>query len=200
MLCSYRTQGRGSDALAFLTRTTAESNPMIQADRVLSTPPTNTPVDTTRRRFLTVAAIGSMVGAGSLAFAAAAPNDLPKAVTVPPAVAIAEHDPVFGLIDAHRKADRDHEAALDDQDRLERIGDDAAADIASEASCHAAFKAFDVLLAAAATTLPGIVAKLAYLQDIANRDAWMFTDRPDAAIHLLEGFAASIANVWRVQS
>jgi hypothetical protein len=200
MLCSYRTQGRGSDALAFLTRTTTESNPMIQADRVLSTPPTNTPVDTTRRRFLTVAAIGSMVGAGSLAFAAAAPNDLPKAVTVPPAVAIAEHDPVFGLIDAHRKADRDHEAALDDQDRLERIGDDAAADIASEASCHAAFKAFDVLLAAAATTLPGIVAKLAYLQDIANRDAWMFTDRPDAAIHLLEGFAASIANVWRVQS
>jgi hypothetical protein len=200
MLCSYRTQGRGSDALAFLTRTTTESNPMIQADRVLSTPPTNTPVDTTRRRFLTVAAIGSMVGAGSLAFAAAAPNDLPKAVTVPPAVAIAEHDPVFGLIDAHRKADRDHEAALDDQDRLERIGDDAAADIASEASCHAAFKAFDVLLAAAATTLPGIVAKLAYLQDIANRDAWMFTDRPDAAIDLLEGFAASIANVWRVQS
>jgi len=173
---------------------------MIQADRVLSTPPTNTPVDTKRRRFLTVAAIGSMVGAGSLAFAAAAPNDLPKAVTVPPAVAIAEHDPVFGLIDAHRKADRDHEAALDDQDRLERIGDDAAADIASEASCHAAFKAFDVLLAAAATTLPGIVAKLAYLQEIAHRDAWMLTDRPDAAIHLLESFAASVANVWAVLS
>jgi hypothetical protein len=29
---------------------------MTQADRVLSTPPTNTPVDTTRRHFLTVAA------------------------------------------------------------------------------------------------------------------------------------------------
>jgi hypothetical protein len=50
---------------------------MTQADRVHSTPPTNTPVDTTRRRFLTVAAIGSMVGAGSLAFAATAPNDVP---------------------------------------------------------------------------------------------------------------------------
>jgi hypothetical protein len=31
---------------------------MTQADSVLSTPPTNTPVDTTRRRFLAVAAVG----------------------------------------------------------------------------------------------------------------------------------------------
>src|SRR6267143_6541252 len=151
------------------------------------------PVDPTRRRFLITAAIGSVVGAGSLAAAAMAPNDVPQAVTVPLApgkpVSTSAPDPMFGMIEAHRKADRDHEAALDEQERLERIGDDAAADIASEASCHAAFKAFDVLLAAAATTLPGIVAKLAYLQDIANRDAWMFTDRPDAAIHLLEGFA-----------
>jgi hypothetical protein len=50
---------------------------MTQADSVHSTPPTNTPIDTTRRRFLTVAAVGSMIGAGSLAFAAAAPNDIP---------------------------------------------------------------------------------------------------------------------------
>jgi hypothetical protein len=56
-----------------------------------------------------------------------------------------------------------------------------------------------VLLAAAATTLPGLVAKLSYLQDIANREAWMLTDRPDAAILLLEGFAAAVMNVWRVQ-
>jgi hypothetical protein len=141
-----------------------------------------------------------MVGAGSLAFAAAAPNIVPQAITVRPEPAIAGHDPVFGLIEAHRKADRDHEAALDEQDRLERIGDHAAADLAGEASCHAAFKAFDVLLAAPAATLPGIRAKLFYLQDIANREAWMFTDRPDAAIHLLESFAASITHVWAVQS
>jgi len=53
---------------------------MTQADSVLSTPPTNTsaidhpmmfpPRDPTRRRFLTVAAVGSFVGAGSLALAA----------------------------------------------------------------------------------------------------------------------------------
>jgi hypothetical protein len=154
-----------------------------------------------RRAFLIVAAFASVAGAGSLAAAAMAPNDVPKVITVQLAPAIAGHDPVFGLIEAHRKADRDHEAALDEQERVERIGDEAAADLAGEASCHAAFKAFDVLLAAPAETLPGLVAKLYYLQSIAHRgDAWMLTDRPDAAIHLLEGFAASIANVMAVQS
>jgi hypothetical protein len=37
----------------------------------------------TRRRFLAVAAFASVAGAGSLAVAAMAPNDVPKAVTVP---------------------------------------------------------------------------------------------------------------------
>jgi hypothetical protein len=48
---------------------------MTRADRVLSTPPTNTPIDTNRRRFLAVAACASFVGAGSLAVAAAMPAD-----------------------------------------------------------------------------------------------------------------------------
>jgi hypothetical protein len=91
---------------------------------------------------------------------------------------------VFGLIEAHRKAGRDHEAALDEQERLERIGDKAA-DWVGEATCHAEFNALDVLLAAAATTLPGIVAKLAY--DIAKRDTWMFDDRTGSATRLIEG-------------
>jgi hypothetical protein len=69
-----------------------------------------------------------------------------------------------------------------------------------EAPCHVAFNAFDVLLAAPAATLPGIVAKLAYLQDIAKRDAWMFNDRDGSAILLIESFAASIANISTVQS
>jgi hypothetical protein len=65
--------------------------------------------------------------------------------------------------------------------------------LVGEAPCHAAFNGFDVLLAAPAATLPGIVAKLACLQDIAKRDA--FTDRPNAAILLLDGFAVSVPNV-----
>jgi hypothetical protein len=156
------------------------------------------PVDQTRRRFLAVAAVGSMVGAGSLAFAAAAPNDVPQAVTNASPSPV-QRDPMFGMIEAHRKADRDHEAALDEQERLEWIGDDAA-DSAAEASCHAAFKAFDALLSAAATTVPGILAQLAYLQEIAKREAWMFNDRADSAPRLIEGFAASIASIRAVLS
>jgi nitrous oxide reductase len=45
---------------------------MAKADRVYITPPTNTPVDTTRRRFLAIAAFASAAGAGSLAAAALA--------------------------------------------------------------------------------------------------------------------------------
>jgi hypothetical protein len=179
---------------------------MTQADRVF-TPPIRTsaidhpmmfpPRDPTRRRFLAVAAVASVVSAGTLAAAAARDPSVPAAVTVP---RDSTPDPVFGLIETHRKADRDFDAALDEQSRLERIGDEAAADLVGEAPCHAAFDAFDALLAAGATTLPGLVAKLAYLQDIAERDAWMFDDRTGCARRLIEGFAASIANVMAVQS
>ena len=44
-----------------------------------------------------MAAIGGMVGAGSLAFAAAAPNDVPLAVTVPQGA-----DPIYAVIERHR--------------------------------------------------------------------------------------------------
>jgi hypothetical protein len=83
---------------------------MAKADSVHSTPPTNTsaiehptmfpPRDPTRRRFLAVAAVASVVSAGSLAAAAMAP-DVPRAVTVP------NHgrpDPVYAAIEAHSKA------------------------------------------------------------------------------------------------
>ena len=57
-----------------------------------------------------------------------------------------------------------------------------------------------MLLAGPAATLPGILAKLAYLQDIAKREAWMFDDRPGSAILLIESFAASIPNISAVLS
>jgi hypothetical protein len=228
---------------------------MTQADRVLSTPPINTPVDPrrrfetlkdaednlreqgfklvpdtcnwiddagridagvypdgeayrieyreatpSRRRFLTVAAVASIASVGALTAAAMAPP-IPAAVTRPARRGAIraldgahQHDPVFGLIEAHRRANAAHESDLDEQTRLERLGDPVA-DSLGEQSCHAAFAAFDELLSGVATTVPGIVAQLAYLQDIATREAWMFTDRDDAAINLLKGFAASIANV-----
>jgi hypothetical protein len=95
---------------------------MTQADRVHSTPPTNTPVDTTRRRFLTVAAGASIAGAGSLAAAAMAP-DVPQAVTVPMSslpVPATLPDPAFALIaDKRAAADIAHGEAIDAQDEAE---------------------------------------------------------------------------------
>jgi hypothetical protein len=155
------------------------------------------PADPTRRRFLAVAAVASAVGAGSLAAAAAMGPSVPAAVTMP---RHSRPDPVFALIEAHRQAGLAHTAALVEQARLEQIGDNAAAWLVSEAPCHAEFNAFDALLSAAATTVPGIVAQLAYLQDIAEHDAWMFSDREDSATRLIKGFAASIANVMAVLS
>src|SRR5450432_3257295 len=118
---------------------------MTQADSVLSTPRTNTsaidhpmmfpPVDPTRRRFLAVAAVASAVSAGTLAAATAMDPSVPAAVTIP---RHSRPDPVFVLIEAHRKAGRDHEAALDEQNRLERIGDKTA-DWVAEAPCHAEY-------------------------------------------------------------
>jgi hypothetical protein len=183
---------------------------MTQADSVHSTPPTNTPVDKTRRRFLATVAGASAISVGSLAAGAiqiparpiAQPCLSAPSVSVTPSelVGFTVPDPVFWLIEAHRKAGRDHDAALVEQARLERIGDKAAAWVVSEAPCHTEFNACDALLSAAATTVPGIVAQLAYLQDIAERDAWRFNDREDSATMLLEGFAASIANVMAVPS
>jgi hypothetical protein len=180
---------------------------MAKADSVHSTPRTNSsaldhpmmfpPRDPTRRRFLTVAAVASVVSAGTLAAAAAMDPSVPAAVTVP------RHsgpDPVFGQIEAHRRASAAHGIALVEQARLEQIGDLDAAWSIAEQPCHDDFGAFDALLSAEAATVPGIVAKLAYLQDIAERDAWMFNDREDSATRLLKGFAASIANVLAVQS
>src|SRR6267143_7295897 len=123
---------------------------MAQADRVLSTPPTNTsaidrpmmfpPRDPTRRRFLATAAVASVVSARTLAATAAMDPSGPVAVTM------SRHstpDPVLGLIEAHRRASAAHRSALDEQARLEQIGDSAAAWLVSEAPCHAEFNAFD---------------------------------------------------------
>ena len=178
---------------------------MAKADSVLSTPPTNTsaidqpmmPRDPARRRFLTVTAIASVVSAGSLAATMVTAPSVLVAITISRQ---SRPDPVFGLIEAHRKAGCDHEAALVEQARLEQIGDNAAAWVVSEAPCHAEFYAFDALLSGVATTAPGLLAKLAYLQDIASRNAWIFSDRDDAAVRLLDGFAASVANVMAVRS
>jgi hypothetical protein len=99
---------------------------MAKADSVLSTPLTNTPVDTTRRRFLAVAAVASAVSAGTLAAAAAMDPSVPAAVTMP---RHSTPDPAFALIAEKLAADAAHGVAIDAQDEAEGAdgsGSDAA--------------------------------------------------------------------------
>jgi hypothetical protein len=72
---------------------------MTQADRVYSTPPTNTPVDPTRRHFLTVAAAGAVATVAGI----------PTAVGNPATPAV---DPIYAAIDRHRAEQQAYGDAL----------------------------------------------------------------------------------------
>jgi hypothetical protein len=134
---------------------------------------------TSRRAFLTVAAIGSVIGAGSLAFAAAAPNDVPKAMTVP------RHsvpDPAFALITHKQAADIAHGEAIDAQDEAdERSGfhsdESSEADDRCLVACRAV-NAIDWKLATTPpTTLAGVAAVLRFANEIEDGGMeWPSTD------------------------
>src|SRR5882672_8238483 len=137
------------------------------------------PVDPTRRRFLITAAIGSMVGAGSLAFAAAAPNDVPQAVTTP---RHGRPDPAFALIADKLAADIAHGEAIDVQDEADdRYGfhsdESSEADDRCLVACRAV-NAIDWKLATTPpTTLAGVVAVLRFANEIEDGGMeWPSTD------------------------
>jgi hypothetical protein len=66
----------------------------------------------------------------------------------------------------------------------------------AEAPCIAENEAFEIMLGAPATTVPGLLARLAYLQAIADgEESWMFEDRGGVALLLLDSFTASLKNV-----
>jgi hypothetical protein len=123
------------------------------------------PVVQSRRRFLSQSA-GMAAGGAVLALA-----------TIPPAPASAAPasplDPVFGLIAAHRAAGAAHLVALEEQARLEEIGDLGAGGI-SEGPCHAEMAAFNDLIETAPVTFAGLVAWSSYLDEI---EPWMFEER-----------------------
>jgi len=156
------------------------------------------PVDPTRRRFLAVAAVASAVGSGTLAAAAAMDPSVPAAVTMPRP---STPDPVFGLIEAHRKAHAAHVASLELQNRFERRYGSGHGNWISTKPCHDEDDAFVAMVEAPATSLPGLSAKLAYLQGLGSEfeTEWMIEDRADAGA-LVRSFAVSVANVMAVQS
>jgi hypothetical protein len=138
------------------------------------------PVDATRRHLLTIAAGG--------AFAAAIPTDGPMAT---PAI-----EPVFDLIEIHRKAHAAHMASLNLQNRFERRFGIGEGTWISEKPCHDEDDAFVAFVAAPATTLAGLLAKLAYFDELANEHEteWMIDERAQASV-LIDSFAASLKNI-----
>ena len=96
---------------------------MTQADSVHSTPPINTPIVTTRRRFLSTAA---GIAAAGTALALAAPP------------ARAATDPVFALIEAHRAAAAAWDGFLKAHGHLQQMPDE------EEALCDTAMGALSV--------------------------------------------------------
>jgi hypothetical protein len=175
---------------------------MIQANSVLSTPPKNTPTCNcmmclaeggnsphrirsamggapSRRRFLAIAAVGSVAGAGSLAIAAAAPNSVPAAVTTPPRP---RPDPALALIAEKLAADIAHGEAIDAQDEAdERSGfhsdESSEADDRCLVACRAV-NAIDWKLATTPpTTLAGVAAVLRFANEIEDGGMeWPSTD------------------------
>jgi hypothetical protein len=88
---------------------------MTQADRVLSTPPTNTsatnppgPVDPTRRRLLTVAAGGAVAA---------------MAISTTAQAAGSPADPIFAAIAAHQKAHATMQAAFAEHRQAHEVAD-----------------------------------------------------------------------------
>jgi hypothetical protein len=83
------------------------------------------------------------------------------------------------------------------QDRFERrFGVDDRSDEISERACNAEYDAFEALVAGVATTRPGLLAWLAYLQELdsAFETEWMIVDRLFVP-NLIKSFVASLENV-----
>jgi hypothetical protein len=147
---------------------------MTKANRVHSTPPTNTPVDPTRRRILSQAA-GIAAGGAALALA------------IPPARAA--DDPVFALIEAHRAADVALEATLAEKSRLEEAGqkyDDSLAEAAHEAEISALYD----LVEAVPATLAGVIASMTYIVGLTDGSYGRLGD--DEIVPLLANLAEAL--------
>jgi hypothetical protein len=152
---------------------------MTQADSVLSTPPTNAPIDTHRRRFLALAAGASVVSAGTLAAAAAMDPNVPAAVTTP---RHSRPDPAFALIAEKLAADVAHCEAIDAQDEAEPnegIDPDAAEEAFQRCcvACSVVNEADWRLATTPPTTLAGVAAVLRFANEIEDGGMeWPNTD------------------------
>jgi hypothetical protein len=166
---------------------------MTKADSVHSTPRTNTPTDTTRRRLITIAAGGAVAAA------------IPTAVlAAPPAV-----DPVFDLIAEKLAADAAHCRAIDAQGEFDERRDhssDAALEAQenSGAACHYVNEVDWKLATTLPTTLAGVAAVLRFANEIEDAGLeWPHTDTigPDGWHYQLRAtMAAAIEALIKAQA
>lgn len=141
---------------------------MTQADSVHSTPPTNTPIDTTRRRFLSQAAAVAAGGA-ALGVALPLPVSAGDSQRVP--------DPILGLIEAHKAARAGVYSAVDALNAVEDELFDEGLEIfrqskgdprrtrceaALSQACAAETDIACALVTERPTTMAGVLALLAY--------------------------------------
>jgi|ERR1700723_4456915 hypothetical protein len=132
------------------------------------------PADTTRRRFLTVAAAASVASVGTLAIAA-----MPAAVPYSTACPV---DPAFALIAEKLAADAAHGEAIDEQDEAESVHEygSAIVDEAQQRCCDAykvVNKADWRLATTPPTTLAGVAAVLRFANAIEDGGMeWPATD------------------------
>jgi hypothetical protein len=114
-------------------------------------------------------------------------HDLASAPTV---------DPIFAIIDAHRKTHVAHMAALTRQSQLETSDFDRDHDDVVEQTCLAEDDAFEAFVAAPATTIEGLVTKLAYFEELASEHdtEWLVHDCVECA-DLINSFTASLKNI-----
>ena len=114
---------------------------MTQADRVHSTPPTNTPIDTKRRRFLSVAAGGAVAAAIPAAALAGAP-----------AV-----DPIYAAIERYKMLSAEYTVAVDRRAPLEDDDPDLwEAEHETSRTSAALFEQMDVIFSFQPSTVAGV--------------------------------------------
>ncbi len=115
---------------------------------------------------------------------------------IPPASAAAAPaglpDPVFSLIEAQRTARAAHLVALEEQDRLGRIGD-RSADWVAETECHADMDAFNDLIETAPATFAGLVAWASYLDEIRKVEPWMLEEEGQMLVVVLAEALGNLA-------
>jgi hypothetical protein len=142
------------------------------------------PRDPTRRRFLAVAAVASVVSAGTLAAATAMEPSVPSAMTMTMRIG---PDPIYAVIEAHRKAAAGHIEAV----RVEFAFEEAH-DIEGErkeeydrlyAATGDAWDAMDEaarnLVTTKPATLAGILALCRYIEPLFGED-----DQPKLPEHI----------------